>query len=484
MNELETAPSAPSALAQRLYRRLAEPAGVIQTQQLPGRQTQAAAQSLIQRSQLPTQVQSRYGAVGIIQPNVEVPVRSRVESLGGSPFRSPELAQPTRDIGEVIGLPPLEPASPAAWPSSGDSSVGPSSLAPVLASAPSERSGGAFRVSRRVASELLPVAREATTATPLESAPLSLAAPAAGMAMSSTVGPGTVGAIARSPDPDVPTPASPAPPNLTPPDRPLPFRGRVQRPSEVRVMRQAESATVIPSLAAAPLPMSPLPLAAPGLQRSPGLPPEAPDDAPSARSPALLTGEAAASAPVQWAGGRALLPVRAELRSPTTAPVVTVQRQVEAADSSSVALPLAQSPTPVLSSGAVATPQIMATMPSSNAGGAQLTLARQPLPGMGTAAAPAPVLPQGLGPKAAIAAVPLTLHTPAGGGVIAREPMDSLPTVAATPATPAPPPPAPPTGSTPETSPGPDIKQLAEQVSRILHRQLTVERERRGMSQW
>lgn len=481
MNELETAPSAPSALAQRLYRRLAEPAGVIQTQQLPGRQTQAAAQSLIQRSQLPTQVQSRYGAVGIIQPNLEVPVRSRVESLGGRHFRSPELAQPPRDIGEVIGLPTLEPASPDAWPSSGDSSVGPSSLAPVLASAPSERSGGAFRVSRRVASELLPVAREATTAPPLESAPLSLAAPAAGMAMSSTVGPGTVGAIARSPDLDVP---APAPPHLTPPDRPQPFRGRVQRPSEVRVMRQAESATVIPSPAAAPLPMSPLPLAAPGLQRSPGLPPEAPDDAPSAMSPALLTGEAAASAPVQWAEGRTPLPVRAELRSPTTAPVVTVQRQVEAADSSSVALPLAQSPTPVLSSGAVATPQIMATMPSSNAGGAQLTLARQPLPGMGTAAAPAPVLPQGLGPKAAIAAVPLTLHTPAGGGVIAREPMDSLPTVATTPATPAPPPPAPPTGSTSETSPGPDIKQLAEQVSRILHRQLTVERERRGISQW
>ncbi len=504
MNERETPPSAPPALAQRLYQRWTASAGVIPTHQLPGGQTPAAAQRLLQRSQLPAQLQARYDAVGIIQPQLTIPERSRVEALGESIGRSPEWMaasrdrkhDPGRDIGAAIGLPTLPPDPPAPWPSSSASDAPATSFTPgrfAAASASAPADSGAFRVSRRAAPDRPQLNQEppsATSPSAADSLPVSL--PVSRPVSHPPVAPGIAEVIARSPEP-----VSPAAPDLTSSDRTPPDRMRVQLPRAAMVMRQIANPAAIATSVESPLSVADLPFAAPiGVQRSP-----LPAPATTTAAPTALTAfNPAPPAPELASPIEEIAPlrVRGELRSSPAAPLLALYRETDPASITPAiaAPPPLTSPLPPIAVGPAGTltpspsmaprPTAIATVarapdpalgitPWDNPPSPPLTLARQPLPGL--VAAPPADLSQGFTPP------PLTLHTPSQSGVIAREPLDSAPTVAS-PAIAAPPPPPPPSGPAAETDAGPDLKQLAEQVSRILHRQLTVERERRGISRW
>ena len=123
---LQSTSQSTSALGQQLLSRLVQPAGLMDLRHLPGHRTQAAAQTLLQRSQLPAQIQVRYTAVESVQAMV-MPGRSRVESLALGSLDYAELGRSDRlpnhpsdrssnhpDIGVPIGMPTLAPANTSA----------------------------------------------------------------------------------------------------------------------------------------------------------------------------------------------------------------------------------------------------------------------------------------------------------------------------------------------------------------------------------
>ena len=123
---LQSTSQSTSALGQQLLSRLVQPAGLMDLRHLPGHRTQAAAQTLLQRSQLPAQIQARYTAVEPVQAMV-MPGRSRVESLALGSLDYAELGRSDRlpnhpsdrssnhpDIGVPIGMPTLAPANTSA----------------------------------------------------------------------------------------------------------------------------------------------------------------------------------------------------------------------------------------------------------------------------------------------------------------------------------------------------------------------------------
>ena len=123
---LQSTSQSTSALGQQLLSRLVQPAGLMDLRHLPGHRTQAAAQTLLQRSQLPAQIQARYTAVEPVQAMV-MPGRSRVESLALGSLDYAELGRSDRlpnhpsdrssnhpDIGVPIGMPTLAPAKTSA----------------------------------------------------------------------------------------------------------------------------------------------------------------------------------------------------------------------------------------------------------------------------------------------------------------------------------------------------------------------------------
>lgn len=150
-----------SALAQRLSRRVVESPGVINLRQLPTQRTQSAANAIIQRSTLPNQIQSRYSTVGIFHPTgiSHLLQRSRTEAF--STLETPLTSPSDRGNGEWR-------MGNREW---GIGNGGTSPHYPTISS-PQVSSSGTFRVSRRLSSiatqsdsELW--ARETSTDSPL-----------------------------------------------------------------------------------------------------------------------------------------------------------------------------------------------------------------------------------------------------------------------------------------------------------------------------
>ncbi|GAB4192960.1 MAG: hypothetical protein Fur006_37710 [Coleofasciculaceae cyanobacterium] len=128
-----------SALVQRLRQRVVESPGVINLRQLPAQRTQSAANTIIQRYNLSDRIQSRYNSAPIFQPTgiAHLFQRSRAEAFStlDTPLSSPSV----RGNGELgIGNWEL-----------GIGNEGTSPPHPVTFSP----SPGTFRVSRRLSSE-------------------------------------------------------------------------------------------------------------------------------------------------------------------------------------------------------------------------------------------------------------------------------------------------------------------------------------------
>lgn len=155
-----------SPLAQRLRQRLVEPPGVINLRQLPAQRTQSKANTIIQRSTLPNQIQSRYSTAGIFHPTgiSHLLQRSRTEAF--STLETPLTSPSDRGNGEWQG----KSGGVGEWESG--RTLPPH---PVIAS-PLASSSGTFRVSRRLSgittqSDSEPLAIETGADSPLTPSP-------------------------------------------------------------------------------------------------------------------------------------------------------------------------------------------------------------------------------------------------------------------------------------------------------------------------
>lgn len=480
-----------SGLAQKLQRRVVESAGVINVRQLPTEQTRATIHRMVEREHLPSQIESRYRTVGLVSP-LELPGRSRVETLdqGTSALVTPTL--PTTL--QRAGLPTLDraPMSPMPrWES-----------APSAAIAPPPTQ--TFRVSRNLASDAI--------SPPIPSPEIGESSPAA-------------------------MPSNVAEPAFSNPESiGIAERVRVQRPSAATLMRREEAEMPLvmteprgqatterstPGSIASPAPTETASTASASLHRSPDSPePSAqPSASPTrvvisqsvtsatsapfplviARSPtAPSVEETAPTSEVKPSEGAAEMPrVQAKFgdrtRSPTdsTPSATHSQPLVIARFTTSAAVPenarLQTKRSTMVDAGSTETsPTVRIAPPASeNASPTALpptTVMIQPLAQSSESGgnSGSSVLRRHPAPEP-FARSPLPLHTQIPLNTLVRQP-ESSGTVEAvpTPATPPPPPPAEKSATEPET----DVKQIAEQVSRILMRQLTVERERRGMQRW
>ncbi len=478
-----------SWLAQKLQRRGVE-VGVINTRQLPTQQTYATIHRMVEREHLSSQIESRYRAVGVVSP-LELPGRSRVETLDQAapalvtPMRSPMLQR--ADLPDLDRVPHRTSASMA---------MNAPPLTPTL------------RVSHKLASEAI--------VTPMISEESSAPSPVV-----------VPGSVAESALPSIPEPTA------------VVGRVRVQRPSSAMLMRREEAATASLVMAEPheeattersrfnPI-ASPVPTETGSMISEPHRPLNSPESA------IELTPTAPPSPPVTGSQGGTSLPLVIS-RSPLSRSTEASESTPKGAESRSVdgaeGTPRVQAklgdgarsrPEPVIPE-MIAQPLVIARFasPASTPETARLqveestvdtgstitasTLQRssqsperplarnlttatlfptttvmiQPL----TQSSSEPRVTSGLRRHPTpepLARSPLPLHTQGSPNTIVRQPeasgtVESVPT----PATLPPPPPA-----EKSTEPEADVKQIAEQVSRILMRQLTVERERRGMQRW
>jgi hypothetical protein len=427
-----------SSLGQQLLSRLVQPAGLMDWRYLPGYRTQVSAQAFIQRSQLPDQIQAQYSAVGQVQPMV-IPGRSRVESLALGSRDYPELAG--RDVGSVIGMPTLVPeTSNFRSLNSGMSSSSESSSVQLaenreappasMTTGPITNSMGTgiFRVSRQ---------RHLTESNQWIEQPLVM--------QSSTIG-----------SPVVETP----------------------------VMQQSMN-PVAPTLGSEP---------STGLvlQQSPANEPE------SVNSNVMNAPIEASSSTIPVEINSAITPrVIAKFSEPTTSPdsqrstegdrrPLTIQSPIPGAlifRSRTIQPPLPTIPPRV----SLPPPSHNTSPPINMRSGDQVALS-QINHGMdnmiSSSAIPRishPLVTTTGISDGTIAPLPLNWSSSSAGNTIARMATDTSPVELSTP----------PiqalealTAKTPGNNSAPDIKRIAAQVSTILQRQLTIERERRGMKSW
>jgi hypothetical protein len=444
-----------SSLGQQLLSRLVQPAGLMDWRHLPGHRTQASAQALIQRSQLPDQIQAQYSAVGQVQPMV-IPGRSRVESLALGSRDYPELAG--RDVRSVIGMPTLVPeTSNFRSLNSGMSSSSESSSVQLAENREAQPASmttgpitnsmgtGIFRVSRQ---------RHLTESNQSIEQPLVM--------QSSTIGSPVVETpvMQQSMNPVAPTLGS------------EPSAGLVLQQSpanETPVMRQIVNA-VPPNLGSE---------TATGLvlQQSPANEPE------SVNSNVINAPIEASSSTIPIEINPAINPrIIAKFSEPTASPESPIPSALVFRSPVMPSLP------PTISSRVSLTPPSNTLPPINTRSGDQVALSQinRGMDNMSSSSAiprvSHPLITTTGSSDGKIAPLPLNWSSSSVGNTIARMPTEtSSPAEISTPASSAS---LPPIAAPPVTSPAPDIKRIAAQVSQILQRQLTVEHERRGLKSW
>jgi hypothetical protein len=455
-----------SSLGQQLLSRLVQPAGLMDWRHLPGHRTQASAQALIQRSQLPDQIQAQYSAVGQVQPMV-IPGRSRVESLALGSRDYPELAG--RDVRSVIGMPTLVPeTSNFRSLNSGMSSSSESSSVQLAENREAQPASmttgpitnsmgtGIFRVSRQ---------RHLTESNQSIEQPLVM--------QSSTIGSPVVETpvMQQSMNPVAPTLGS------------EPSAGLVLQQSpanETPVMRQIVNA-VPPNLGSE---------TATGLvlQQSPANEPE------SVNSNVMNAPIEASSSTIPVEIDSAIAPrVIAKFSEPTTSPdsqrstegdrrPLTIQSPIPGA--LIFRSPTIQPPLPTIPPRVSLPPPSHNTSPPINMRSGDQVALSQINHGMdnmiSSSAIPRishPLVTTTGISDGTIAPLPLNWSSSSVGNTIARMPTDASSAELFNPPIQA-------LEKTPGNNSAPDIKRIAAQVSTILQRQLTIERERRGMKSW
>ncbi len=492
-----------STLGQQLLSRLVQPAGLMDVRHLPGHRTQAAAQTLLQRSQLPEKIQARYTAVEPVQA-MAMPDRSRVESLalGSLDYpalgrsdrsfdRSPDRSPDRPDVGVAIGMPTLAPTIPStisrfsdsdsqSRSSSSESSGVPRvQLAtnpeppPVASTLPITT--GSFRVSRQRNA----IASSSSIAPPSDGTTPSIGSPsidsptAERPVLRQLVNPvssplnaetGTPFVVKRSPIPNSPISDSPILNSQS-----SISNSQLSTPVSLDSTSAITPAITPPVIARQPEP-SPTPVGkASRNENRPSLVLQSP-------SPNVIQTNAIETTTVQ---PNAIQPIT--IRPNLIQPITVQSNPVQ--PNSIQAMPL----TP--------TPRVALNLPSSNSG-VQITTSNNPQIAMNpidrsppTETNPVPRISRSLLPEIAdrpstppsATPLPLTqLRSPTGPSIVQMftEPttgeLSTPPTSAITPPSPA--------QST--SSPSPDIKRIAAQVSQLLQRQLTVEHERRGLKSW
>lgn len=513
-----------SELTQRLRRRLVESPGVINLRQLPTQHTQNTVSNIIQRSTLPDRVQSRYDSPGIFRPEgiAHLFQRSRIE--GFSPLDAP-LSSPTGTSPLSGGTIQRSTRGTGDWEFSSASSTPPTS--PALSS-------GTFRVSRQQSPAIGSVgALGAIARYPIQASPVE-----AGSAT-----PHTQGSAESTPSGEVTGSTAMSDSIATPPpSSELSVRVRVQHPSRTNASIQRLSNPQSDRMDA---PMTPsdipkqsppnLPLQQISLKSDRLMPPTAntastepasqagnpiPEATPATpiaivhrqpESPSLMRVSRrldlkasldyptkGVSLPSVPPNPENIVPAQSVAPTPLTpmplviARVPVVQDSAESPDTSPT-LEHPQSSLPIRVPATPSSPLLLQRQPqesftprgraiATESGNAQPTVLAtiptsetpRPQPEMvwrkSTAESAAPALPvRETSANTMIARQ--TVSEPSLGG----EAMSATPVIA--------------TPVAPETTPAGgtsnlDIQQIAQQVSRILTRELTVERERRGIRTW
>lgn len=515
-----------SELAQRLRRRLVESPGVINLRQLPTQHTQNTVSNIIQRSTLPDRVQSRYDSPGIFRPEgiAHLFQRSRIE--GFSPLDAP-LPSPT-------GASPLSGGTiQRSARETGDWEFSPASSAPPTSPA---LSSGTFRVSRQQSPAIGSTgALDAIARYPIEASPVE-----AGSATPHTQGSGestplgeVTGSTAMSDSIATPPPSSE--PSV---------RVRVQHPSRTNASIQRLSnpqsdrmdAPMTPSDIPKQSPSN-LPLQQVSLKSDRPMPPtantasteaaiQAGNPIPEAtvtppvaivhrqpESPFLmrvsrrLDLKASLDSPTKGAllpsippNPENVVPAQPVAPTPLTPMPLVIARVPVAQDSAespdtNPTLEQPESSLPIRVPATLSPPLLLQQQPQEgsmlNSGARAIATASgnsQPtvLARMPTSGTPLPqpkMVWRKPTPELATPALPIretSVNTTIARQVVS-EPSPGVEAMSATPAIATP--------AAPETTPAGgtnnlDIQQLAQQVSRILTRQLTVERERRGIRTW
>jgi hypothetical protein len=463
-----TASLQPSWLAQKLQQRVVDPIGVINVQQWPIAKTHTTIHRMVEREHLPTQIESRYRTVGQIS-TLELPSRSRVERIEPTAFQyhaEPKLQR--------SGISTLD--SPLAPPMAAEAVISAAASKVAVSVLPSS-----FRVSRK------------PSPNPIVSANTEL-----NHQNSNTV----------HPDPQISTASSPS--TLSTPTA-SPELMRVQQAHKASLMRQPDAEP--PVVMAKPLVMTePLVMAEPQvtaistpspdsislpqatLQRH--IDPLAPVSPSAPISPITIGGAApliiarsangTSSANVQQSAQPIPPPSALDINNGRPDPVPTFQNEVKSQNLVQLKADLVLHNSLPIPAGATDIPRVQAKsepisypppplIPTMSTSRTIIQPLAQSLPDPGGNS----ILRRSpsLEPSTNLA-LPLLKQLPAQTIVRQVEPTaqpESLPSLAI----PAPPPPA---EKTTETTA--DIKQIAEQVSRLLTQQLTIERERRGIQRW
>jgi hypothetical protein len=512
-----------SELAQRLRRRLVESPGVINLRQLPTQHTQNTVSNIIQRSTLPDRVQSRYGSPGIFQPEAIAHLfqRSRTEGFspldaplpsatGTSPLSGGTIQRATREtrgwefspaspappalssstfrvsrqqssafgsagaLGAIARYPieaspvdageatPYTQGSAEGAPSgevTGSTAMSDSITTPSPSSEPSVRvrvqhpsrtSASLQRLSNpqsdRIDAPMTPsdIPRQSPSNLPLQQVSLKSDRPMPPTANTAST---EAASQAGNPIPEA-TPATPVAivhrqpesPSLMRVSRRLDLKASLDSPTKGALLPSVppNPENVVPAQSVAPTPLTPMPLVI-------------------ARVPVAQESAESTDASPTVEQSQSSLPIRVPA---TPSPPLLLQRQPQegftlnfGARASATASDNSQ-------------PTVFATMPSSGTPLPQPEIVwRKPAPELAT-----PALP---------------IRETSVSTMIARqvvsEPSPGVEAMSATPAIATP--------AAPEITPAGgtsnlDIQQLAQQVSRILTRQLTVERERRGIRTW
>jgi hypothetical protein len=517
-----------SELAQRLRRRLVESPGVINLRQLPTQHTQNTVSNIIQRSTLPDRVQSHYGSPGIFQPEGIAHLFQRSRTEGFSPLDAP-LPSPTATSPLSGGT--IQRSTRGA----GDWEFSPASPTPPTAPA---LSSGTFRVSRQQSPAIGSAgALGAIARYPIEASPVE-----AGEAI-----PYTQGSAEGAPSGEVTGATAMSDSITTPPPSSEPsVRVRVQHPSRTNASIQRlsnpqsdhqdapmeTSSAFIQSHAPPNLPLQQV-----SLKSDRPMPPTANTASTEAASQAgNPIPEATPATPVASVHRQPESPslmrvsrrldLKASLDSPTTgallpsvppnpenvvpaqsvaptpltpmplviARVPVAQESAESTDTSPT-LEQPQSSLPIWVPATPSPPLLLQRQPQEgftlNSGARASATASdnsQPtvfatMPSSGTPLPQPEIVWRKPAPESAAPALPIretSVNTTIARQVVS-EPSPGVEAISATPALATP--------TAPETTPAGntnnlDVQQIAQQVSRILTRQLTVERERRGMRTW
>jgi hypothetical protein len=452
-----------SPLAQRLYQRSLESAGVINLRPSSIDRTQATIHRMVQRELLPSQIESHYQTAGV-KSSLELPRRARVETLDRV---APSL--------ETSLLSPLLQRSPASMSSDPIAPLPSWNTAPAATiSLPSSTTLNTFRVSRKPtsASIAIPAINNSTTAQ------ASTIATVPESTMDRVPHPDTLSQGHRAETSLVMTkPSMPNSLDPTPPTDPHPASDRLSPQIDAPSVHSGDRlAPAVSSLSSGgDASTNPLPL----LARFPVT---------KSTSTSADLGKSLATGDIQ----RVLVASSGILPSPTVPMNITPNSQP---------LVIAKFPVTRRSSGeqpllqtqrltSVAAPAVM--IPSVQ----QTTVMIQPLAqrqfesegssivrrqNMAESLAQTPVTGIDRSRNVGAAKLPLPLHTQVPVETIVRQ-TAAMGASISVPTTAIPPPPPPAERATSEAEP--DLKKLTDRVSSLLTRQLVIERERRGIERW